>query len=148
MNRIDQDAPFLGSTLGIRLREATAERAVAEMAFRPEVQQLTGLFHTGAILSLADSAATWGSMRVIDPDGTDTTGLFPLAVQLSANLLGNVSSGTIIAEARAVHRGRTMIVMHTEVRTSDGRRLATVTTTHLPLATAAKPSMSERPDGG
>lgn len=130
---LSMDAVYLAHTLGIRVVEATAERAVAEMDFRPEVQQLTGLFHTGAILSLADSAATLGSMRVVDPSGEMPAGRFPLAVQLSANLISNTGSGTITAEARPLHRGRTMIVMETEVRDATGRKLAVVTTTHLVL---------------
>jgi len=45
----------------------------------------------------------------------------------------NAGAGTITAEARPLHRGRTMIVMETHVRDAAGRELAAVTTTHLVL---------------
>lgn len=121
----------LMSMLGIRLVEASPERAVAELDFRPELQQLTGVFHTGAILALADTTATYASMRAVDPSGKIPAERFPLAVQVSANLLRNVGDGTITAEARPVHRGKTMIVVQTTVRDAAGRSLAEVTTTHL-----------------
>ncbi len=70
-------------------------------------------------------------MRVVDPQGQVPPERFPLAVQLSANLLRNTSEGTITAEARPLHRGRTLIVVETEVRDATGRRLVVVTTTHL-----------------
>ncbi len=133
MNLLPDDGMNLLSTLGMRVREATPERAVVEMPFRPALQQLTGVFHAGAILSLADTAATYGSMRVVDPDGAVTAGRFPLAVQVSASLVRNVGEGTIVATSRPVHRGRTMIVMETAVHDAGDRLLATVTSTHLVL---------------
>ena len=133
MNLLPDDGTNLLSTLGIRVLDATTERAVVEMPFREALQQLTGVFHAGAILSLADTAATYGSMRVVAPDGTVSAGRFPLAVQVSANLVRNVGEGTIVAESRPVHRGRTMIVMETKVRDAADRLLATVTSTHLVL---------------
>ena len=133
MQHVPSDGVHLMRTLGIRVVEATAERAVAELDFRPEVQQLTGLFHAGAILTLADTTATRCSMYVVDPSGEPPPGRFPLAVQLSANLIRNTGEGTITAEARPIHRGRSMIVMETVLRDTVGRRLAVVTTTHLVL---------------
>lgn len=123
----------LMTTLGIRVVEVSAERTVAELDFRSEIQQLTGVFHAGAILALADSTATHASMRVVDPDGNVPAERFPLTVQLSANLLRNTGEGTITAEARPIHRGRTMIVVETIVRDAAGRQLAVITTTHLVL---------------
>lgn len=133
MTMVPMDGTNLMTTLGIRLIEATPERAVTELDFRPELQQLTGVFHTGAILSLADSTATWGAMQTVQPGGELAPEQFPLAVQLSANLLRNTGEGTLTAEARPIHRGRTLIVMETEVRDSRQRRLAKVTTTHVVL---------------
>ena len=133
MDLLPADGINLLTTLGIRLIEATPEHTRAQLDFRPELQQLTGLFHAGAILSLADTTATFASMRVVDPSGEVSAGRFPLAVQVSANLLRNVGEGTITAEARPLHRGRTMIVMQTEVRDAQDRCLAVVTSTHLVL---------------
>lgn len=133
MNLLPDTGTSLLTTLGIRLIEVSSERAVAELDFRPELQQLTGLFHAGAILALADTTATYASMRVVAPDGDLPAERFPLSVQVSANLLRNVSDGTITAEARPIHRGRTMIVVETRVRDEAGRSLAVVTSTHLVL---------------
>jgi uncharacterized protein (TIGR00369 family) len=131
---LPMDGPNLLNTLGVRRVEATPQRAVSELDFKPELQQLTGLFHAGAILALADSTATLACMRVVDPEGDDLpAGKFPLAVQISANLLRNTGEGTIRATATPVHRGRTMIVVNTVVEDGGGRMLAQVTSTHLVL---------------
>lgn len=123
----------LMTTLGIRLIAATPDGARGELDFRPELQQLTGVFHTGAILALADSTATFAAMQVVGNGAEIQADQFPLAVQLSASLLRNVGAGVITAHARPIHRGRTMIVMETEVTDDQSRRLCIMTTTHLVL---------------
>jgi 1,4-dihydroxy-2-naphthoyl-CoA hydrolase len=120
-------------TVGFRLVELNAEHAVAEMGFRPDLAQLTGLFHAGALLALADSTATSLCISAADPEGTFDPSRFPLAVQLSANLIRNTGAGTVTAEARLLHKGRT-----TMVRDGQGRLLVAVTSTHLVLASASQ----------
>ena len=123
-------------TVGFRLLEVNEHHARAEMTFRPELAQLTGLFHTGALLTLADSTATSACMYAVDPTGAADAS-FPLAIQLSANLIRNTGAGTATAEARLLHRGRTTMVVETTVRDEQGRTLVIVTTTHLVLAATA-----------
>lgn len=129
-----QPPASLMETLGYRLIELDREHAVAEMPFGPQVAQLTGRFHTGALLALADSTASYLCMQQVFPNGTiDDPARFPLAIQLSANLVRNTGQGSAIAEARLRHRGRTTLVAETTVHDAEGRTLAIVTTTHLTL---------------
>jgi 1,4-dihydroxy-2-naphthoyl-CoA hydrolase len=118
---------------GTRFLEVSAERAVAELAFRPDLAQLTGLFHGGVILSLADETATACSLAAVMPDGLWDPDKFPLTIQLSANLIRNTNTGKLIAEAVPLHRGRTSMVMQTTVRDEQGRVMAVVTATLLVL---------------
>jgi 1,4-dihydroxy-2-naphthoyl-CoA hydrolase len=122
---------------GTRFIEVSAERAVAELAFRPDLAQLTGLFHGGVILSLADETATACSIANVMPDGTWDPAQFPLTIQLSANLIRNTNTGKLIAEAIPLHRGRTSMVMQTTVRDEQGRVMAVVTATLLVLDRSA-----------
>ena len=118
---------------GTHFLEVSAERAVAELAFRPDLAQLTGLFHGGVILSLADETATACSVASVMPDGTWDPARFPLTIQLSANLIRNTNTGKLIAEAVPLHRGRTSMVMQTTVRDEQGRVMALITATLLIL---------------
>lgn len=120
--------------LGVRLVSVTEGGAIAQMDHGPGLTQLTGLLHSGALVTLADSAATVACMHAVDPSGDLRPERFPLAVQLSVNLMRNVSAGRVAAEARLVHRGRTTLVAETTVRDEAGRTLALVTSTHLVLS--------------
>ncbi len=118
---------------GTHFLEVSAERAVAELAFRPDLAQLTGLFHGGVILSLADETATACSVASVMPDGVWDPAKFPLTIQLSANLIRNTNTGKLIAEAVPLHRGRTSMVLQTTVRDEQGRVMAVITATLLVL---------------
>ena len=119
---------------GLRFVEVNEQHALAEMAFRPELAQLTGLFHTGALVTLADSTATAACMYAVDPSGAFDPSTFPLAIQMSANMIRNTNAGTVTAEATMRHRGRTTMVVETTVRDERGRALLILTTTHLVLS--------------
>lgn len=117
--------------LGIRLLEINDEYAVAEMPFTPQLQQLTGVFHAGALITLADTTATFAALFWSGSRLENATERFPFTIQLSTNLLRNTDQGVVQAQARAMHRGRTTMVLETQVRDARQRLLLVVTTTHL-----------------
>ena len=118
--------------LGLRPVEESAECVVWEMAYGPNVRQGSGVFAAGALIQLADVAATVICFRALNPTGERRDDLpFPLSVQISSNLLRNTDRGKVIATARIVHKGRTMMVVESEVRDDRDRLLAVVTSTHL-----------------
>ena len=119
--------------LGLRPIEATADHVKMEMPMGPNVRQGTGVFAAGALIQLADVAATMVCFRAIDPTGKRDNVPFPLSVQISSNLLRNTDKGTATTTSRIVHKGRTMMVVGSEVHDDDGRLLATVTATHVML---------------
>ena len=116
--------------LGIRLIEVSDERAIAEMTFAEHLQQLTGVFHAGALLALADTTATFAGLYWTNGAIGGATEPFPFTVQLSTNLIRNTDGGTVKAEALPVHRGRTTIVVETRITDAAEHLLAVVTTTH------------------
>jgi len=89
-----------------------------------------GTVQAGAMLWFADVTATVLAI------GTSELGEkgqgFPLAINLTANLLSNQRGGEIFAEARFVRKGKRVTVVRTRVTGDDGRLLAEVTTTHVP----------------
>ena len=116
---------------GTRFLTAGAGRAVAQLDFRPSLSQLTGLFHAGAIIALADETATAAALWETNPTADFKPERFPLTVQLSVNLIRNTNRGTLTAEAEIVHRGRTTIVVEVHVFDAEQRLVATLVATQL-----------------
>ena len=51
--------------IGIKMLEVGPERAIAEMEALPDVMTMTGHIHAGAMISLADSTATFAAVAFI-----------------------------------------------------------------------------------
>ncbi len=115
--------------LGIETIESGDGRAVGEMALRPDLSQATGVFHAGAIFTLADTMATVAVWSLADPDKKEERAKFPLAVQSNCHFVGNVAEGKLRAESQVVHPGRTTMVVETNVRSESGKLIALITTT-------------------
>lgn len=129
--RMEESGGNIILALGLRPIEESADRVVMEMPYGPNVRQGTGVFAAGALIQLADVAATMVCFRALDPTRERQDLPFPLSIQISANLLRNTDRGKVTATARIIHRGRTMMVVESEVRDDRERLLAMVTSTHL-----------------
>jgi len=123
---------------GTRFVSVGSGRAVAQLDYKPTLSQLTGRFHAGAIVALADETATCAAMWEINPAGELRPALCPLPLQLSTNIIRNSDHGTLTAEAQIVHRGRTTVVVDVEVFDDQRRLVAKLTATQL--APAAPPA--------
>ncbi len=116
--------------LGIRAVEVGPQRAVAELEVHSGVKTRIGDVHAGAMLSLADTTATYLAIAAIKGSYLDPA-RFPVAIAISSQIVSNVQEGVIRAEAAVAHGGRTLVVVETKVRSAEGRLLAMVTSTHF-----------------
>ena len=116
---------------GTRFMTAGQGRAVSQLDFKPDLTQLTGLFHAGAIIALADETATAAAMWETNPTAELKPERFPLTLQLSVNLIRNTNRGTLTAEAQVVHRGRTTMVVEVKVTDDQARLIASLVATLL-----------------
>lgn len=120
-------------TLGIEAVSASDAHVEMAMPFRPEIAQRTGVFSAGALIQLADVAATVLCARTVqqrDPEQTRGA-FFPFAVQMNAHLIRNTNSGRAIARSTLVSAGRTVMVAQTPVRNEEGKDLILLTSTHI-----------------
>ncbi len=116
--------------MGIRAIEVGPQLAVAEFEVGSGVKTRTGYVHAGAMMSLADTIATYLAVAHIK-GSYDNRDRFPVAIGLTSQIVSNVQEGLVRAEAHVVHGGRTLIVVETRVTSGEGRLLALVNTTHF-----------------
>ena len=79
-------------------------------------------------MALADSAGGACAFLNLPSGAAGTT-----TVESKTNFLRAVRGGTVEAVARPIHVGRTIIVVETDVRDGDDRRVALVTQSQLVL---------------
>lgn len=119
--------PF-AAVLGVDVGEVAPERVTMSLAWAPERCTTGGLLHGGVLMGLADAAgAVCAALNL--PDGASGTA----TLSSSTNLLRAVRGGTVTATSRPLHRGRTTIVVETEVHDAEGRLAAKTAQTQAVL---------------
>lgn len=116
--------------IAFEIVEQSAERVIGHMPVQAGILNPFGTVHAGATLWFADVCATvlaFGG-ATMQPGQAG----FPLAINLTANLLGNQKDGVFTATAVFVRRGKRLSVVRTTVTGADGRLIADVTTSHVP----------------
>jgi len=103
--------------LGARLLRVESGLVEVALPYSERVTQQQGGFHGGAMGALADIAAGYAALTVVEADQEVTT------VEYKINFLAGFRYGELRATGRVVRRGRRIIVTTAEVshHAADGR---------------------------
>ncbi|MGQ5633414.1 MULTISPECIES: PaaI family thioesterase [unclassified Streptomyces] len=123
--------PFAAG-LGVELREATAERVVGTLPWSPGACTAGGVLHGGALMALADSVGAVCAYLNL-PEGAAGTS----TVESKTNFLRAVTAGHVVATARPLHHGGTLIVVQTDLRDDRDRLVGQTTQTQMVLRKTA-----------
>ena len=118
--------PFAQLT-GIEITAADKDEVRGRLPWREELCTLGGILHGGALMTLADTVGAACAFLNL-PEGASTA-----TIESKTNLLRAVRGGHVEATATPVHVGRTMIVVQTDLRDDQGRRVALTTQTQAIL---------------
>jgi uncharacterized protein (TIGR00369 family) len=117
----------LAELLGIRFVEATPDRVIAELDYREELTTVGGSLHGGTLMAFADTIGAVATVLNL-PAGASTTTL-----ESKTNFFAAGRSGTVRAEATALHRGKRTMVWQTRVTNDAGRLLSLTIQTQMVL---------------
>ncbi len=106
---------------GLEVTVAQDGLVEAHVDVRDELLQPAGLVHGGVFAAMAESLASLGTAMAVMDAGKAATGLSNLT-----SFLRPITAGTIHAQARAQHRGRTTWVWEVQI-SDDAGRLCAVT---------------------
>ena len=106
---------------GLEVIHADDEHVRARVPVRDEIKQAMGLVHGGVFASIAESITSLATALAVIPEGTIAQGL-----SNQTSFLRPITEGTIHAEARRRHRGRTTWVWEVEITDDHGRLCALV----------------------
>jgi len=102
------------ATLGIRISEIGDDYVRGTLPVDARTHQPYGLLHGGASVALAETLGSFAAMLTLDPSVEAAVGL-----DINANHVRGVKSGTVTGTARALHLGRSTQVW--EIRIEDER---------------------------
>ncbi|MFN2469144.1 MAG: PaaI family thioesterase [Gaiellaceae bacterium] len=119
--------PFAG-TIGMEVLAASAQEVESRLAWEERLCTAGGILHGGALMGLAD--ASGGLCAFLNlPEGAGGTA----TIESKTNFFAAVRSGFVTARSRPLHRGRTTIVVETDLFDESERHVARVTQTQAIL---------------
>jgi len=107
--------------LGVSLESASPDEVVGGFGWAAERCTAGGVIHGGALMALADSVGAVCAFLGL-PEGAATA-----TTSSTTHFLRAVREGRVTATARPVHRGRSQVVVRTDLTDDRGRLVATVT---------------------
>jgi 1,4-dihydroxy-2-naphthoyl-CoA hydrolase len=119
--------PF-GAMLGLELVAADTDEVRARLAWEERLCTAGGILHGGTLMSLADAAGAYLAFLNL-PDGAGGTA----TIESKTNFFRAVREGHVHARSRLLHRGRTTIVVETDLFDDAEKHVARVTQTQAVL---------------
>ncbi|MCH2225131.1 MAG: PaaI family thioesterase [Crocinitomicaceae bacterium] len=112
------NAGTLMEQLGIVCQEIGADYIVATMPVDHRTHQPMGLLHGGASAALIETIGSMGSVLLIDTDKQS-----PVGVEINANHIGGVRTGSVRAVGKIIHAGKRTHVWQVDIRNEDNQKL-------------------------
>jgi 1,4-dihydroxy-2-naphthoyl-CoA hydrolase len=101
--------------LGIRITAVGDDWLQGTMPVDQRTHQPYGLLHGGASVALAETLGSTAAMLTLDPEKELAVGL-----DINANHIRGVRSGTVTGTAKALHIGRTTQVWEIRIENEEG----------------------------
>jgi 1,4-dihydroxy-2-naphthoyl-CoA hydrolase len=111
-----QQGPHIGTQLGIQITELGPDYLVGTLPVDHRTHQPVGILHGGASVVLAETLGSVCSWLVVDPDKFHGVGL-----EVNANHLRAVRTGTVTGTCRAFHLGRSTHIWGIEIVNDEGK---------------------------
>ncbi|HEX4585121.1 MAG TPA: PaaI family thioesterase [Burkholderiaceae bacterium] len=119
----------LPALLGLQLVEVEDSALRMRVAIEPRLLAPNGYLHAASVIALADTACGFACIAHL-PDGAENF----TTIELKTNFLGTATTGSLQAQARALHLGRTTQVWDATVsHIESGRAIAEFRCTQLVL---------------
>ncbi|MBI3302240.1 MAG: PaaI family thioesterase [Deltaproteobacteria bacterium] len=118
MDAYTRPEPFF-TLLGLQIEKVAPDFCRTRLPFRPELRTAGEVVHGGAIASLIDSAGVVAVWSNVDPGVARGA-----TASLTVNYLAAAEAVDLTAEARVIHRGRSMVFVDVDVTAPTGERIA------------------------
>ena len=119
MSELVAAMPF-AERLGLSVETATKDEVRGSLEWAEELCTAGGVLHGGALMAAADSVGALCAFLNL-PEGATTA-----TIESKTNFFRAVRGGTVSLIATPLHVGRTSIVVQTELRDAEERRVALV----------------------
>ena len=120
--------------LGAKLSAISPGKAQIEVAYKKDITQQHGLFHGGVSGAIADNAAGFAAMTLMDREKE------PLTIEFKINFLNIANGERLVAEAVILQGGRSIFHGESKVYTIEEKNKVLVATALVTIKATSKVS--------
>lgn len=124
INRLNKGT--LMEQLDIEYIEVGEGSLIARMPVNEKTYQPDKILHGGANLALAETVAGLGSALLVDHNRFSVRG-----AQISANHVGSISKGHVLATGNIIHKGSNTHVWNIDIKDENNKLLSTCRITNI-----------------
>ncbi len=141
IERFNAKQPPTGILFGMKVLEVDPAAGRVRMSFEPD-HRLTnprGTIQGGIVAAMLDDAAAFAGIVALGEPG------FIASMELKTSFFGPAMPGLLYAEGRCLKMGKSSCFLEADLTDADGKLLARLTSTALPIRSGDKPKLVERP---
>jgi uncharacterized protein (TIGR00369 family) len=142
LDRFNARMPPTGILFGMKVLEVDQQAGRVRQSFQLDERFCNprGNVQGGIICALLDDCAAFAGIIALGEPG------FISSLELKTSFIAPAFPGTLYAEGRCVKMGRSACFLEAELSNGDGKLLARMTSTAVPLRSERKPKLVERAD--
>ncbi len=110
--------PLFAGGIDLELVQSGGGAAEVSLDVKPTHMNAVGVIHGGAVFTLVDTSMACAIMDTLKLGDTC------VSIEIKVNNVAPVREGTIVARSTILNRGKTIVTVETDVRTSHGRIIA------------------------
>jgi uncharacterized protein (TIGR00369 family) len=140
IDRINRNVPPTGALFNMVVTDIDQDTHVVHMQFTVD-DRLTnprGTIQGGIIAAMLDDAAAYAGIVALGEPG------FIATLELKTSFFAPAYPGTLYAEGRCLKMGRSSCFLEADLKDADGKLLARMTSSAIPLRTKQKPKLVPR----
>lgn len=139
MERFNNKQPPTGPLFGMTVLGVDQEKGIVRMSFEPG-EHLTnprGTIQGGIVTAMLDDCAAYAGIVALGEPG------FIASLELKTSFLSPAFPGLLYAEGRCLKMGKSSCFLEADLTDGDGKLLARLTSSAVPLRSTQKPKLVE-----
>ncbi len=141
IERFNTKQPPTGILFGMKVLEVDQAAARVRQSFELDGRFCNprGTIQGGIVTALLDDAAAFAGIVALGEPG------FIASMELKTSFFAAAMPGTLYAEGRCIKMGRSSCFLEADLTDADGKLLARLTSTAIPIRSSEKPKLVQKP---
>ncbi len=141
IERFNAKQPPTALLFGMTVLDVDQAQGRVKMSFNPSAQLCNprGTIQGGMVAAMLDDAAAFAGIVALGEPG------FIASLELKATFFAAAYPGTLYAEGHCIKMGRTTCFVEADLKDADGKLLARLTSSAVPIRSTQKPNLVDSP---